>query len=186
YRHDSSTTVQHETLIGSNKRKYLTKENCSIVKKSKFYCHYQSNSIILQLIELLKPYLEHYKLSSLKLCCYIKLHLPNCESGNNQGVKIQLQVLKEIQDMEIIVGTNYDLLLDYYKRRLDTIKLLNKYPTVEDYYKCLQELDLKIFDDIRFMILELRTIYLKTYDIIMKNLTRIQTPRSSPHTTMIN
>lgn len=152
----------------------------------KNFSNFQSNQLINDLINLIKIYLEKYLFSSIILRCYIHLHVPSSESGNNQGVNIQIKILKEIQDMETIILTNENLFLDYYKKHYEILKYLNKYPLIEDYHLYLIEYERKIFDDLRSMILELRTIFLKTYDLIKKNLTKIQMPRNHENILMIN
>jgi hypothetical protein len=148
--------------------------------------NFQSNPFINDLIKLVRFFFEKYLFSSVILRCYIQLHLPSTESGNNQGVNIQLQILKEIQEMETIIQTNENLFLDYYKKHYEILKYLNKYPSIEDYHRYLIEYERKIFDDLRSMILELRTIFLKTYDIIQKNLSKIQMPRNPQMISMID
>lgn len=148
--------------------------------------NFQSNQLINDLIKITEDYLEKYLLSSVNLRCYIQLHVPSSQSGNNQGVDIQLQILKELKDMENIIENNENLFIDYYKKHYEILKFLNKYPSIEDYHLYLIEFERKIFDDIRSMILELRTMFLKTYDIIMKNLTKIQMPRNQQNLYMIN
>jgi hypothetical protein len=88
--------------------------------------------------------------------------------------------------METIIQTNENLFLDYYKKHYEILKYLNKYPSIEDYHRYLIEYERKIFDDLRSMILELRTIFLKTYDIIQKNLSKIQMPRNPQMISMID
>ncbi|UJR33682.1 hypothetical protein I4U23_021111 [Adineta vaga] len=146
----------------------------------------QSNKLIDELIKLIRSYFDKYLLMSVILRCYIQLHVPSTESGNNQGVNIQLQILKEIQEMETIIETNENLFLDYYKKHYEILKYLNKYPSIEDYHLYLIEYEKKIFDDLCSIILELRTIFLKTYDIIIKNLTKIQMPRNQQNISMID
>ncbi|CAF0788444.1 unnamed protein product [Adineta steineri] len=145
-----------------------------------------SNKFLNELIKLIEFYFEKYLLSSINLRCYIQLHVPSNESGNNQGVNIQKQILKEIQEMETIIEANENLFFDYYKKHYEILKYLNKYPFIEDYHLYLIEYERKIFDDIRSILLELRTIFLKTYDIIRKNLTKIQMPRNQENISMIN
>lgn len=146
----------------------------------------QSNQSITDLIKLTRFFFEKYLFASVALRCYIQLHLPSSESGNNQGVDIQRQILKEIEEMETIIETNENLFLDYYKKHYEILKYLNKYPSVEDFHLLLIEYERKIFDDLRSMILELRTVFLKTYDIVRKNLTKIQMPRNEQTLSMID
>jgi hypothetical protein len=152
----------------------------------KYISNFQSNELINDLIKLVRFFFEKYLFSSVILRCYIQLHLPSTQSGNNQGVNIQIQILKEIQEMETIIQTNENLFLDYYKKHYEILKYLNKYPSIEDYHRYLIEYERKIFDDSRSMILELRTIFLKTYDIIQKNLPKIQMPRNRQTISMID
>ncbi|CAF0781455.1 unnamed protein product [Rotaria sp. Silwood1] len=146
----------------------------------------QSNKLINDLIKVIKYYFEKYLLSSIIIRCYIQIHVPSSQSGNNQGVNIQNQILKELDDMKIIIETNENIFIDYYKKHYEILKYLNKFPSIEDYHLYLIEYEKKIFYDLRSIILELRTIFLKTYDIIMKNLTKIQMPRNQQNISMIN
>ncbi len=148
--------------------------------------NFQSNELINDLIKLVRLFFEKYLFSSVILRCYIQLHLPSSQSGNNQGVNIQMQIFKQIEEMETIIRTNENLLLDYYKKHYEILKYLNKYPSIEDYHRYLIEYERKIFDDSRSMILELRTIFLKTFDIIQKNLPKIQMPRNRQTISMID
>lgn len=148
--------------------------------------HLQSNQPIKEMIELLTSFFEKYLSSSVLLRCYIHLHVPASESGNNQGVNIQMQILKEIQEMESVIETNENLFIDYYKKHYEILKILNKYPSIEDYHLFLLEYERKMFDDLRWILLELRTIFLKTYDLMTKNLSKIQMPRNEQHLLMID
>jgi oligoendopeptidase F len=87
--------------------------------------------------------------------------------------------------MEMIVRTNRTLLIDYYKKHQEILTDLNKYPTIEDYHLYLIEYERKMFDDLRSTVLELRTIFLKTYDLMKKNLQRIQRPRNELNLSMM-
>ncbi|CAF4281333.1 unnamed protein product, partial [Rotaria sp. Silwood2] len=116
-----------------------------------------------ELIKLIEFFFEKYLLSSVILRCYIQLHVPLSQSDNNHGVNIQIQILKEIQDMETIIKTNENLFIDYYKKHYDILIYLNKYPSIEDYHLYLIEYERKKFDDLRSIILELRTIFFKNF-----------------------
>ncbi|CAF1380980.1 unnamed protein product [Rotaria sordida] len=146
----------------------------------------QSNKLINELIQLIKSYFDKYLLSSIIIRCYIQIHVPSSQTGNNQGVNIQNQIIKELEDMKIMIETNENIFIDYYKKHYEILKYLNKYPSIEDYHLYLIEYEKKNFYDLRSIILELRTIFLKTYDIIIKNLTKIQMPRNQQNISMIN
>ena len=158
----------------------FSKDYFQQIEKSLSHCY--SNPLIHDLIDLTKSFFEKYLFSSIHLRCYIQLHLPSNESGDNQRVNI----LKEIIEMETIIQTNENLFLDYYKKHYQILKYLNKYPSIEDFHLFLLEFERKIFNDLRSIIFELRTIFLKTYDIIRKNLEHIQMPRFEPILSMIN
>jgi len=176
-----SYAKQLNDLISNDER--FSKEYFQKIEKN--LSNFQSNKLINELINIIKSYFEKYLFSSVILRCYIQLHVPSSESGNNQGVNIQIQILKEIQDMQTIIETNENLFIDYYKKHYEILKYLNKYPLIEDYHLYLIEYEKKIFDDLRSIILELRTIFLKTYDIIKKNLNKIQMPRNQQNISMI-
>ncbi|CAF3285270.1 unnamed protein product [Rotaria socialis] len=60
----------------------------------KYMSNVQSNKLTNELIKLTEQYLEKYLLSSVMLRCYIQMHAPSSHSSNNQGVNIQMQILK--------------------------------------------------------------------------------------------
>lgn len=162
----------------------FSKDYFQQIEKSLSHCH--SNRLIHDLIDLSRSFFDKYLFTSIHLRCYIQLHLPSTESGDNQRGNIQREILKEIIEMETIIQTNENLFLDYYKKHDQILKYLNKYPSIEDFHLFLLEFERKMFNDLRSIIFELRTIFLKTYDIIRKNLQHIQMSRFEPTLSMIN
>lgn len=54
-----------------------------------------------------------------------------------------------------------------------------RYPGVEDYIEAVQELDEKLYFDLKVSLRELRDNHALVYDLIQKNFEKIEKPRSS-------
>jgi len=140
-----------------------------------------SNSNIVELNETVKPliilFVEHANL----LKMWILFLIPRIEDGNNFGVSIQEETLTEIRTCESEAATYFEQLSRYYTNRGKLVSKVAKYPHVDDYRRAIDELDEKQYVSLRLILSELRNHYSTLHDMIMKNLEKIKTPRSSNH-----
>ena len=67
----------------------------------------------------------------------------------------------------------------YYVTRAKLCSKMIKYPHVQDYERCIAELDEKEYVNLKLCSIDLRNNYAILYDMIVKNLDKIKRPRSS-------
>mmetsp|Transcript_8843 Transcript_8843/g.9813 ORF Transcript_8843/g.9813 Transcript_8843/m.9813 type:complete len:245 (+) Transcript_8843:36-770(+) len=136
-----------------------------------------SNGIIVQLLVVLKKELQQYIDNSNAIKTWITLNIPRIEDGNNFGVGIQEEALNDLGRAEDDAFTSLDSITKYFLTRAKFVTKLLKYPGVEDYRQCINELDEKEYIDIRFAFKDLRNNYAIVLDRITKNLEKISKPR---------
>jgi len=69
----------------------------------------------------------------------------------------------------------------YFVTRAKLVSKCLKYPGVQDYQESIMELDEKEYIDLKLAYKELRNNYAILYDMITKNLEKIEQPRSTDH-----
>jgi len=179
--------LEPETLNKSNsgikKRKFEenTKENDTENKDPKV----PSNKVILELLAIIKrEILELIEMiNTVKI--WIQLNIPRIEDGNNFGVSIQEETVSELSRAEDSGFAVLESMTKYFVTRAKLVSKVIKYPNIEDYRQCVIELDDKEFVNLRFCALDLRNNYAILHDIIIKNLEKLKTPRSSNHLSAI-
>lgn len=144
----------------------------------------QTNIEIQRISGAVKPHIlsliQH--LNMLKL--WIELLIPRIEDGNNFGVSVQEEALNEISRSETDASSLLDSLSRYYLSRGKIASKCLKYPGLQDYRVALAEMDEKKFYSLKIVVSELRNLYTTIYDILLKNLDKIKTPRNSNATSM--
>jgi len=140
-----------------------------------------SNKIILQLLGLLKKELLEIieMINTVKL--WIQLNIPRIEDGNNFGVSIQEETVNELGRAEDAGFAVLESMTKYFVTRAKLVSKVLKYPTIQDYRQSVIELDEKEFINLRMCCMDLRNNYAILHDMILKNLEKIKTPRSSNH-----
>jgi proteasome activator subunit 3 (PA28 gamma) len=145
---------------------------------------FHANQRITELICCLKPEIVTLINSCNKVKVWIQLLIPRIEDGNNFGVSIQEDTLSEVGRVESDASGFLDHISRYHIARGKLASKLLKYPTVEDYQIAVDELDEKQYVALRLTLCEMRNIYSSLHDMIMKNLEKIKSPRSSRLDTM--
>eukprot|EP00727_Mastigamoeba_balamuthi_P012704 m51a1_g8056 putative proteasome activator complex subunit 3 isoform x2 (293) ;mRNA; r:122879-123898 len=112
---------------------------------------------------------------------WIQLNIPRIEDGNNFGVNIQEETVSELGRAEDAGFAALENVTKYYLSRAKLVTKVHKYPGVEDYLRAVVELDQKQYTNLRLSVLDLRNNYGIIYDLIVKNLEKIQSPRGSNH-----
>jgi len=140
-----------------------------------------SNKLILGLLGLLKKELLELieMINTVKL--WIQLNIPRIEDGNNFGVSIQEETVNELTRAEDSGFAVLESMTKYYVTRAKLVSKVLKYPSVQDYRQSVIELDEKEFINLRMCCMDLRNNYAILHDMILKNLEKIKTPRSSNH-----
>jgi len=163
--------------IGGKKRK--AEETLILHKGVKNETSISSNTVVVRITaKIKKEVLEFVEiLNALKFWIY--LNIPRIEDGNNFGVSVQEDAIKEVGHCEDFAFEFLGGITKYYISRAKLITKGLKYPGVADYLEAIHELDEKTYIDLRCALRELRNYYATLYDMIQKNLEKIEKPRTS-------
>jgi len=144
-----------------------------------------SNTIIMDLIGLLKKELLELieMLNTVKI--WIQLNIPQIEDGNNFGVGIQEETVNELSRAESDTFGVLESMAKYFANRARLVCKAKKYPDVEDYRNSIHELDEKEYVTLRLCALDLRNNFAILHDMITKNLEKLKKPRASNHLSTI-
>lgn len=138
----------------------------------------KTNSRMIELIKIVKPYIIHFLDSSAMLKLWIQILIPQVEDFKAElSLQIQEETLAEIRAIEAEVANYLDHIYKYYAVRGKLVSKFAKYPHVCDIRQSICELDEKMFMTIRLIALELRNHYTTVHDILIKNLEKIKKPR---------
>jgi len=140
-----------------------------------------SNQLIVDLIALLKVEVLQLieMINTVKI--WIQLNIPRIEDGNNFGVSIQEETVSELSRAEESGFSLLDSITKYFVTRAKLTSKTVKFPQIADYKQSIVELDEKEFINLRLCCLDLRNNYAILHDMIIKNLEKLKTPRSSNH-----
>lgn len=111
----------------------------------------------------------------------IQLAIPRIEDGNNFGVSIQEETVSELSRAEDSVFSIFESMSGYFVSRAKVGSKMLKYPEVQDYLMAVRELDSKMYTNLRLFCSDLRNNAALLHDLIIKNLEKIRSPRSSNH-----
>ncbi|KAI6655129.1 Proteasome activator complex subunit 3-like isoform X1 [Oopsacas minuta] len=150
-------------------------DNCGVI---------QTNSELQRISSIVKPHILSLILHLNTLKLWIELLIPRIEDGNNFGVSVQEEALSEISRSETEASSLLDSLSRYYLSRGKIASKCIKYPGLQDYRIALGEMDEKKFYSLKIVVSELRNLYTTIYDILLKNLEKIKTPRNSNTSSM--
>jgi len=137
------------------------------------------NAPICEIIKVVKPVIRGLVEDSNLLKMWISFMIPKIEDGNNFGVSIQEDTLAEIQSVESESAAFFDQISRYFISRAKVVSKVAKYPHIEDYRRAVQEMDEKQFLSLWLVLSEVRNRYCSLHDIVMKNMEKLKTPRSS-------
>jgi len=165
----------------SKKRKIVDASNMETEKKDEDVPFIPSNKMIMQLLSALKKELLELveMINTVKL--WIQLNIPRIEDGNNFGVSIQEETVNELSRAEDSGFAVLESMTKYFVTRAKLVSKVLKYPNVQDYRQSVVEIDEKEFINLRMCCMDLRNNYSILHDMILKNLEKIKTPRSSNH-----
>uniref|UniRef100_A0AC35TQ77 PA28_beta domain-containing protein n=1 Tax=Rhabditophanes sp. KR3021 TaxID=114890 RepID=A0AC35TQ77_9BILA len=137
------------------------------------------NSKLLQIIDRIKPCLREDIENIYILKQWVTFLIPKIEDGNNFGVGIQEEILANVKTLEMECASNYENLSRYFGGRAKIVSKCCKYPHIEDYQQYLLDFDNKEFWCIRMFLTDIRNSLSGLYDLILKNLEKLKTPRTS-------
>lgn len=137
------------------------------------------NKTVMKLLEIVKPRVLQQLDDCNLLKMWIEFLIPKVEDGNNFGVDIQEECLKEVSSIESEAATYVDQGTRYFMTRGKIVAKVAKYPFVEDFRKTVDEIDERQYFNLRLVVQELRNNYAGLHDMLTKNLEKIKKPRSS-------
>jgi len=175
--------INPDVQLNSKKRKL--EDEVDPIEKAGMATMVPCNKIILELLDIIKKEILELieMINTVKI--WIQLNIPRIEDGNNFGVSIQEETVSELSRAEDSGFAVLESMTKYFVTRAKLVTKVLKYPNVEDYRQTVKELDDKEFVNLRFCALDLRNNYAILHDIIMKNLEKLKTPRSSNHMSTI-
>ena len=139
----------------------------------------RSNQHLVELIEHVKPEIELLREKCNTVRMWVQLLIPKVEDGNNFGVSIQEDTVDQLWTVESTAASYLRRFSTYYNTRAKLVSKIVKYPQVEDYRRTVAEVDENEYLSVRQILLHLRNQYATLHDVILKNIEKIKTPRST-------
>jgi proteasome activator subunit 3 (PA28 gamma) len=167
------------TTVNSNKKRKIDESESKTDSKPIVYTDHADSCHphLFKCIDFLKSEIEEVVSLCNTVKIYIQLNIPKIEDGNNFGVSIQEEVVKELSSAEDSAFAVLDSISKYYMQRAKLVTKVMKYPHVKDYQYCIWELDEKEYTWLRLTAIDIRNNYAMLYDLIQKNFDRIEKPR---------
>ncbi|XP_044122680.1 proteasome activator complex subunit 3-like [Neovison vison] len=139
----------------------------------------RSNQHLVELIERVKPEIELLREKCNTVRMWVQLLIPKVEDGNNFGVSIQEDTVDQLWTVESTAASYLRRFSAYYNTRAKLVSKIVKYPQVEDYRRTVAEVDENEYLSVRQILLHVRNQYATLHDVILKNIEKIKTPRST-------
>jgi proteasome activator subunit 3 (PA28 gamma) len=135
------------------------------------------NKVMVEIVGRLRPHIDTLNDNASKVRMWITLQIPKIEDGNNFGVSIQEAVIDEAYKLENIARSYRESGGDYFFYRARMISKIIKYPEIADYKMAVYEYDSNELKNQINLCRDLRDFYAKLYDLVIKNLQKIENPR---------
>lgn len=129
------------------------------------------------MLEFLKKEVKECVVLCSAIKMWITLKIPRMEDGNDFGVAIQEECVDTITDVEDEAYSILDSISNYYTTRGNYIVQMVSNPSVMDYAKCICQVDETQFFNTKLSIQSFRNNYALLYDLVTKNLEKLQAPR---------
>ncbi|KAM9956041.1 hypothetical protein ACTFIW_002253 [Dictyostelium discoideum] len=123
-----------------------------------------------------KAYIELIEIFSV-IRGWISLNIPRIEDGNNFGVDVQEDIITQITKLEEVYTSLLDGSENYFASRASLVKKILKHKDIEAYRYSLAQVDEKEFTRFSFSYFDLANNYATTYSLIVKNFSKLETPR---------
>lgn len=96
---------------------------------------------------------------ALQVRLWIQFNIPKIEDGNNFGVGIQEEALSEAANIERDACAFLEQMSRYHVSRARVLSKVQKFPQIEDYRACVNDMDLKQEIGLKYIIMEMRNHY---------------------------
>ncbi|OQR79500.1 proteasome activator complex subunit 3-like [Tropilaelaps mercedesae] len=179
----ASTRISTTDEPDAKRKRTLSDNNSDAVEGTKVMAMpcgtVEVNKTVMRLLEIVKPYVLQQLADCNLLKMWIEFLIPKVEDGNNFGVDIQEECLKEVSTIEGEAAAYFDQGTRYFMTRGKIIAKVAKYPFVEDFRRNIDETDERQYFSLQLIVQELRNNYAGLHDMLTKNLEKIKKPRSS-------
>jgi len=140
-----------------------------------------SNRLIVETTEILRGELLAMvnNVDTVKL--WIQLNVPRIEDGNNFGVSVQEDMVSELSRAEDNAFALLESITKYYIARAKLVTRCFKFPKLPDFEMAVSEVDQKQYLNNVLSLVDLRNNYALLYDMIIKNVDKLENPRGSEH-----
>jgi len=177
---------EEEAAPAAKKRKHDADDNGEDKKKEKDEIEgslmtMPSNKLILETTEILRAELLAMvnNVDTVKL--WIQLNVPRIEDGNNFGVSVQEDMVSELSRAEDNAFALLESITKYYIARAKLVTRCFKFPKLPDFEMAVSEIDQKQYLNNVLSLVDLRNNYALLYDMIIKNIDKLENPRGSEH-----
>jgi len=140
-----------------------------------------SNHLILETTEILRAELLAMVSNVDTVKLWIQLNVPRIEDGNNFGVGVQEDMVTELSRAEDHAFALLESITKYYIGRAKLMTRCFKYPKLPDFEMAVSETDQKQYLSNVLSLVDLRNNYALLYDMIIKNIDKLENPRGSEH-----
>ncbi|XP_054165284.1 proteasome activator complex subunit 3-like [Oppia nitens] len=138
----------------------------------------ECNPTLTELTAIIRPLLDEFIADLVTLKTGIHLMIPQIEDGNNFGVEVQQDVLELLTTVEEEMIGRMNSFHVYYSIRADLVVKLAEHPDSDDYRRAIGQRDQLFHKQLCYILASIRNYYLQIHDLIVKNLKRIQKPKS--------
>jgi hypothetical protein len=137
------------------------------------------NQNLLRLHRLMKPLYRALMEDVKLLLSWLSFLTPRIEDGNNFGVTVQEEALRELRTIESLAMGHYTQISTYYDYRGYRNKTLAKCPKLDDIRQLLHEYDESQWLNLRLNLIATRDAYALMHDRLIKNWDKILQPRTT-------
>ncbi|KAK8807697.1 hypothetical protein WA171_000648, partial [Blastocystis sp. BT1] len=142
-------------------------------------CTIPINPHLVDILEFMKKEVRECVILCSSIKMWITLKIPRMEDGNDFGVAIQEECVDTISEIEEEAYNILDMISTYHSTRGNYIVQMAANPSIMDYASCISQVDETQFFNIKLSLQSLRNDYALLYDLVTKNLEKLQAP--APH-----
>ena len=165
------TQWQQPPPAGVSERDYLIIKQRSVIPE---------NALVTGLMLALKPHLLSLANTMNNISLWIKLRVPELETGNNFGVEVQGEILSALDAAENSYLSVLSEFSTYHDARADSLKELMSFPGLQDNERSLHQLDARTYLKLRLAVADLRNEIVTIFDLLCKNMPKLKVPKTTP------
>lgn len=137
----------------------------------------KGNEGVTALLARVKPEIVDLREAIITISSWIQYLIPKIEDGNDFGVAVQEKILERIAAVKTKVESFQTNINKYFQERGDAVAKASKETHVMDYRSLVHEKDEAIFNEMKVIVQDIRSVYIEFYDAISKNLEKVTNPK---------